>query len=135
MTDKDNKSLILREYIKTYTTLKGLIVSDRDGVPLYFAFAVPETEQKYKQMAGMLNAMAHQNSENLRKLVPSQKTNSITMTFEGLTFHIQNWKQLVLSVFAHEFTSMPLIKEMAEELQGVFGKLDEAAFQYALSKK
>ena len=56
------------------------------------------------------------------------------MTFDGMNFYIQNWKQLVISIFASEFTSMPLLKEIVDELQGIFLKLDEFAYQYASGK-
>lgn len=56
------------------------------------------------------------------------------MTFEGMNFYIQNWRQLVVSVFSTECTSMPLIKEIVDELQSIFIKLDEFALQYATNK-
>lgn len=99
----DNKTQLLKDYLKNFSTLKGIVISDSTSngvVPLYYAFSQPETLEKYKLLASMLNTLAYQNSENLRKLVPHQKTSSITMTFEGLTLHIQNWKQLVITIFA-----------------------------------
>ena len=40
----DNKTQILKDYLKNFTTLKGIVISDSSSngvVPLYYAFSQP----------------------------------------------------------------------------------------------
>lgn len=68
MQPETNRNQFLSQYLKTFSFLKGIILSDREGIQLNSALADPQTEGKFWQISSMLIAAMNQANDNIHKV-------------------------------------------------------------------
>jgi hypothetical protein len=111
---------LLEIYLQKYPSLKGIVLTDREGIAICQAYEkTPEMTQFFEKYGYMIFTAAFtQGNGNLAKLKQKQ-CKALTSYYDTCVVHQENWDAVTLNIFGKKDSNMDQIYKTCKELKQV----------------